>query len=524
MRLFILILFFLAIKLSAQQTGDLDFTFGTNGKTISSISSSDFDAAAGIALQDDGKIVVVGAALFSDTQASFAIARYNSDGTLDNSFDFDGKVVTSFDTTLNGAFDVVIQSDGKILVAGVYADIFLEKSGLLLARYNTDGSLDATFSGDGKMQFNIANNLSDNVYSVAIQNDGKILIGGTHLITANTNDLCIIRFNTDGTLDNSFGFGGVFSLAIPAMGSGITALKLQTDGKIVASGWANSANSFNFLTIRCNSGGTLDNSFGNAGISITSMSTSVSNINAIGIQNDGKIVIGGRSNYQFALVRYNSDGSLDNSFGIGGKVLTIMTVGGFNTAEISDLIIESDGKILVTGDTTNNVIGFSKYVLARYEVDGTLDSSFSGDGKIIDTWEVATSCGAKALITQTDGKILVVGTTDDGNSSKFTVARYLNDINIGIIDFSLPVSEVFIYPNPVLGTTTISYTLKNSETLSIELLDMQGKRLYTFADKLNKSAGRYEELITLPNEIGTGLYFVMLSSLKRKVLIKIIKN
>lgn len=221
-----------------------------------------------MAIQSDGKIVVAGTAGLAPSGFDFAIARYNADGSLDTSFDGDGKVLTDFSVSGDSASDVAIQSDGKIVVAGVYLNPVPFKNEFALARYNSDGSLDTTFDGDGKATTALGT-ITDSVNAVAIQSDGKIVLAGSsHDVVTEAPAFAMARFLTDGSLDPSFGGGGKVRTRFRGSQGAANDVVIQADGKIIAGGWA-SALGFvgnEAVLAQYNTNGTLDTTFGTGGV------------------------------------------------------------------------------------------------------------------------------------------------------------------------------------------------------------------------------------------------------------------
>ena len=369
--------------------GDLDTTFNTNGINITPIGDG-IDEIYGSALQSDGKIVVVGTS-GSSSAGIFAVVRYNTDGSLDTTFDLDGKVTTLILGNQDSARSVAIQTDGKIVVGG---RSFKAGTGIdfVIVRYNTNGSLDTTFGTDGKVitDFITVNELLN---SIAIQSDGKIVAGG------GSGSCAIARYNTNGTLDTTFDTDGKV-MTVNGTGANCTSVTIQADGKIVASGFATGASNADFSVIRYNTNGSLDTSFDTDGKVLTDINAA-DNANGAAIQADGKIVLTGYSNsgVNFGTVRYNTDGSLDTTFDTDGKVETIAGVG---SGAAKSIAIQTDGKIILAGQATVNFSGFNIPVFAafRYNIDGSLDTTFDTDGKV--TTRITTTCNcsedAKSVI------------------------------------------------------------------------------------------------------------------------------
>ncbi len=341
--------------------GSLDTSFDTDGKLTTAIGTDD-DSARAIAIQSDGKIVAAGYS-WNGTDYDFALARYNTDGSLDTSFDTDGKVTTAFGTGDDSARAIAIQSDGKIVAAG-YSWNGTDYD-FALARYNTDGSLDASFDTDGKVTTAFGT-MNDIAVAIAIQSDGKIVAAGSSWNDANQYyDFALARYNTDGSLDTSFDTDGKLTTAFGSFNDEAYAIAIQSDGKIVAAGYSSNGANDDFALARYNTDGSLDTSFDADGKLTTAIGASNAQAYAIAIQSDDKIVAAGYSsngaNLDFTLARYNTDGSLDTSFGADGKLTTaIGTSYDFTTA----IAIQSDGKIVAAGYLSYGAP--NDFALARY--------------------------------------------------------------------------------------------------------------------------------------------------------------
>ena len=391
--------------------GDLDTSFGTGGKVVTSFLGQD-DFVRSIAIQSDGKIVVAGETK-NGTYDEFALARYNPDGTLDTSFgNSGGKMITNSNNNGDHARSVAIQSDGKIVLAG--AGDNTGNDDFALYRYNTDGSLDSSFGTGGKV-FTAVGSGNDFAYSVAIQTDGKIVVAGY-----SNQDFALVRYNTDGSLDTSFGTGGKVTTEVGSGTARAYSVAIQTDGKIVAAGYSTSGNQ-DFALVRYNTNGTLDSNFGTGG-KVTTDIGSGDIAQSVAIQTDGKIVVAGYSdngsNADFALVRYNTDGTLDTNFGTGGKVITAI---GSSTDAAYSVAIQSDGKIVAAGFSDNG--SNADFALVRYNTDGTLDTTFDSDGKVITAIGSGTD-EARSVAIQSDGKIVAAGHSENGNYYDFALVRY----------------------------------------------------------------------------------------------------
>jgi uncharacterized delta-60 repeat protein len=380
--------------------GSLDPSFSGDGKQRTDFGG--FDEGAGVAVQTDGKIVAVGRAgsVYADR---FAIARYNPNGTLDTSFSGDGRQTTDFGAN-DGAYGVALQSDGKIVAVGRAGG-----GGFAVARYNPNGTLDASFSGDGKQTIDFG--AFGQAHGVALQADGKIVVAGVTGVAGNRNAaFAVARYNPNGSLDNSWttDFGGY------GRANGVA---VQGDGKIVVVGGTGGG----FTIARYNPNGSLDPSFSGDGKQTTD--GSFANAHGVAIQGDGRIVAVGSTGYSedFALARYNPDGTLDTSFSGDGRQTTDFTGVTNDSLGARGIALQGNGKIIAVGDTN---YPDSDFALARYNPDGSLDTSFSGDGK--QRTDFGASDRASGVALQGDGKIVAVGLGGGTDGTRdFALARYL---------------------------------------------------------------------------------------------------
>lgn len=406
--------------------GDLDSEFGDGGRVITDFGSTS-DRANAVAVQFDGKIVVVGDTTVGIGSFDFAMARYNSNGDLDESFGNGGKVTTDFFGSIDEATDVVIQPDGKIIVAGGASN---NSTGVDfgLARYNSDGSLDLSFGNGGKVVADFFGRF-DEALAMALQEDGKIIIAG-FTVNNNQNEIfALARYNENGTLDNRFGDGGKVTTTFE-LNSRINDVVIQRDGKIVAAGHiANALGQGVFTIARYRSNGKLDSGFGTGG-SLTTPFGPSDTANSLAIQPDGKIIAAGSvstSVVDFGLARYNINGSPDNSFGNGGKVTTDFFG---STERIKEIIIQPDNKIIAFGDVFLPDTLSLEFGVARYNSDGSLDFGFGVEGKRNTSFGGAFDLAQGAAL-QPDGKIVVVGfTRTNRGDDDVAIARYESGIPI----------------------------------------------------------------------------------------------
>ena len=400
--------------------GELDLSFSGNGKQNRHFKGGD-NYAGDVALQADGKIVEVGQVLRpSGLQPSkIALLRLNTNGTLDTTFRRDGQATIDF-THHDDAQAVVIQPDGKIVVAGRAAG---HGGRFLLVRFRPNGHLDKTFSGDGAA-FTDFTKGDDIAFAVALQGDGKIVVAGAARGFSAAASFAIARYNPDGTLDRSFSTDGRVRTNFTTLDDQAHDVAIQSDGKIVTAGGAamfvQTAES-GFAFARYTTDGTLDSSFDGDGKQTLDFGGQIDWADGVAIQGDGKIVAAGTggANGDFALARLEIDGTPDAGFGSVGKVLTHFP-GGFSgdfAGAFGGLALQADGKIVAAGTAQ----GFLRFALARYETDGSLDPTFSGDGRVV-THFVCCDAVAEGVAIQADGKI--VAACGQGDTHSFAVARY----------------------------------------------------------------------------------------------------
>ena len=414
--------------------GSLDSSFGGDGIATVGFGGEVADPRA-VAIQANGKVVVAGSVfppfqLGGQEPGDFALARFNANGSLDATFGGDGTQTTDFAAgSADGGEDVAIQADGRIVVAGFSAPVD-GPSDFAVARYNANGSLDATFSGDGKQTTDFVANSFDTGRGVAIQADGAIVLAGRSTDHETFEDFALARYEADGDLDPTFSGDGKL---LPGIGGEASDVAIASAGAIVAAGMAGDND---FAVARFEPDGDFDPSFG-GGTEVTTDFGGNERANAVAIQPGGEIVLAGGAGPSgsdfpagdFALARYEADGDLDLTFSGDGIQTTDFGAG---SAAGRDMALQSDGAIVVAG-----AVGFepfseagSDFVLTRYEPDGDLDPAFSGDGRVDTQIGGAFADRAEAVAVQQDGKIVVAGSTVDEpglDDEDFAVARYNPD-------------------------------------------------------------------------------------------------
>jgi uncharacterized delta-60 repeat protein len=439
--------------------GALDPTFGNGAGYVTTSPTNGADVVHAALIQPDGKILAAGTVMIVTVKKNysvldaqdFGVVRYNANGSLDTSFGSGGQALASFGSVnLNpsvknpsvwaNAYAAALYpqagtvNDGKIVLSG--AETVSTGSStqgfVVLARFNTNGTLDTTFGNQGEVTTSPGSSGAEG--AVAVQPDGKIVAAW-----GSSTGFELARYNPNGSLDTTFGSGGEVATSF-GQRSYANALLLQPDGKLIAFG----DNSSSWEVVRYNPNGSLDTSFGTGGIVSGPSGTSSSSNGAsaalypAGTANAGKIVVDGWTATGWGMARYNPDGSLDGTFGSGGQVLP--TVGSPGA-----IAIAADGK-LVVASASNSI-----QAVLRFNGDGSADSTF-GTGGVVTTAIGTGSSWAGAVALLSNGAIVTAGTATIGTKQDFTAARYLpSEPEIGSFT-----------ANPDLATAGSSVTLTAS--------------------------------------------------------------
>lgn len=402
----------------------LDAGFGTSGKVVTPAGSGN-DVGQAVAIQPDGKIVVAGYAS-NGTNNDFAVFRYNPNGTLDDTFDgttnANGVILTPIGQSEDEAFGVAIQPDGKIVLVGQTYDGV--KTNLAIARYNSDGTLDTTFDGDGRAVFSPSVG-SAILRSVAVRPDGRILATGSASNGVNF-DIVVIQLNPNGSLDTQFdgNSGNGNGIVVTQVGAGNDqgyGVVVQPDGMVVVAGYYSSLTGTDTVLLRYGLDGRLDTSFSGDGIATHAFSPDTDEALALALAPDGRIVISGcirnGAPNDFLIGRFMPDGSPDASFGTNGRAIFPFS----GTVDIAlGVAVQPDGKVVAVGFGNNGVN--NDFGVVRLNSDGTPDLTFGGDGGVL-TAIGSSADQANAVAIQPNGRIVVAGRTA-GATADIAVVRY----------------------------------------------------------------------------------------------------
>lgn len=473
----------------AYAAGEVDVAFGTDG-----LVSTDFggarDFGGAVIVDSSGRIIVVGqASSTADTfNSSFGLARYDQEGNLDPSFGSGGLVSTDFggqDALGDGsdfARSVAIDSAGQILVAGTCTN---SDADFGLARYDENGNLDTSFGNNGLISADFGSG-QDYGWSVAVDSDDRIIVGGYCKSESGDYDIALVRFDEYGCLDPSFGNGGIISTDFGKTDNRCRSLVLDSEERILAVG--STYNSDNdFALVRYDKNGNLDTSFGNGGIVSLDFNGSDEAWSVTIDEADRILIAGGSSNasgYSVDLARYDENGDLDPSFGTGGVVSN--DLGGSVASSTSRAVVDSNGRIVISTTVFNG--GTNDFALARFDQTGNLDNAF-GSNSIVSTDFGGQHDYGRSCVIDGSGRILVTGYTQNSiGEMDLALVRYGESFTIipywtsgGVIT---PVSTLVFQGNSLNFTISpdISYHIEeiyvDGESISFEPVD--NKYIYTF--------------------------------------------
>jgi uncharacterized delta-60 repeat protein len=420
--------------------GDIDTTFGTGGRVTTDFAGN-FDFADGVLAQSNGKIVAVGYA-HTETPfeaSDFAVARYLANGDPDTSFSGDGRKRTDFDGFGDQATAVARQADGKLVVVGS-SDVAASDSRMAVVRYTTGGSLDTTFSGDGKVRTGFTGLGSSSASDVAIQPDGKIVVVGNGLTGAPHHrlrpaggpgvgsDIAVARFKANGALDASFSGDGRVTTNVAGFDSA-TAVVVLPSGKIVVAGRSQTdGGEQRIVAVRYLPGGAPDPAFsGDGTVVVNLVPGEPEGAAGVGIRSDGRIVIGawanngvdGASGNDLAAAVLSSGGALYLPFGGGdGKAFA-----DFGADESPDEMLRQDDGKLVYVATRPFVSGGDPQAIwvFRLTSGGAADGGFGVAGRA--EVEFAGGAGGFAIDVDTEGRAVAAGRVGLGSAADFALTR-----------------------------------------------------------------------------------------------------
>ena len=379
--------------------GELDPTFSRDGSAVTRFRNS-YSVATDVALQADGRVVVVGPVHTDGTIVSdFGIVRFTAGGKRDTTFSTNGKRRVDLDDRYDQAVAVALQPDGRIVVVGTSG------GEVTILRLMPDGALDDSFSDDGHRSIDAGEFAT--VGDVTIQEDARIVIVGS-----DGPDIAVARLDPDGALDDGFGDGGIVHTDVAGYGDAATAVIVDAGGNVVAGGWAmvSPEQRTDFAVVRYLPDGSPDPGFGLDGVATTDFRSWEDSVTELAVDASGAILAAGQASDEpgwadqasdVGIARYLADGSLDPGFGDAGIATTDF---GSYFDQAHGLAVQADGRIVVSSHRYSD--GMRTAAVTRYESDGELDATF-GDGGIADTGRAVSGDEVGDLVLQPDGAIVL---------------------------------------------------------------------------------------------------------------------
>ncbi|MCW3124779.1 MAG: hypothetical protein JWO03_437 [Bacteroidetes bacterium] len=514
--LIIILTALLCAQSAFSQAGMLDPSYGDHGKANTRVANGGILWGMSTI---DGWSVVVGGLARNNSDSDFAVSKYTRDGRPDSSFGVNGVAITQMGPGADVVYGTMIQPDGKVIAAGMAWSG--TKYNFAVARYTAAGVLDTTFGDHGRAITSLSP--YDNIGTAIGTQDGWSIVVGGMVSDGSTDDFGLVRYTRDGIVDSTFGVNGiVVTDLLSGSDDDLAAIAIAADSGIVAGGTTYGSGSTQYFSLaRYTRNGALDNNFGTSG-RVVHTGSADDETYAVALQPDGKVVIGGYStngtNDDFGLLRLMADGSVDNSFGTNGHVIT--AVGDSDEAMYS-LLVQPDGRIIAAGSSIDSN-GQYRNALIRYNADGTADHTFGTDG-IVAAKLSSSDNEIYAVKLETDGKIVTAGYANDGTDDMFSMARYLTDLTLGVIDLDRNSNSVLIYPNPVAQDATLQYTLAKDEQVSIRIIDAQGKVVSTLTDSEKQLAGDHVQPLMLSASLASGTYTIAISSPSGQMSVRIVK-
>ena len=414
-----------SVAIAVQATNDAPTFAVGDGNTVSPLATQ-ADGAVDVAILSDGRYLVLSGVNTATTgqDIDFALTRYNADGTVDSSFGTDGTVITAVNGNNEAAHALAVQDDGRIVVVGSYTPTASTDS--IVLRYNADGTLDNTFDGDGMAMFSLSATSSDVLRDVAIDSNGNIVATGYGSVSGDERAY-VIRLTTNGSLDSGFASGGVFEYATAGEDVRANALALTSDGGITIAGSETRAGVTDAFVLRLLDNGMPDASLNGSGVATLVFSGANGSANALAIDGQGRIVLAGTTDLSGSgdtyVWRLEADGSPDATFGSSGTGIALVAAGS-PFEGVSDVAIQSDGRIVVVGNAYNG--SNNDISVIRFTQSGQLDTTFDGDGLVRTALGTGTDAG-RAVAIAPNGQLIVVGNTTSAVYGDSVILRYNPD-------------------------------------------------------------------------------------------------
>ncbi len=473
------------------QTSGIDLSFGEDGIASSDINGK-FDDATDLVVLPDGDILVAGNSM-AGSHYEFMVSRFNSDGSVDESFGENGNATIEFSTFHCLVKAMAVQEDGKIVLVGNYDNNYYTDPAI--ARFNSDGTIDTGFGGTGFIKLDLSAQFDD-FNDVVIQPDGKILVAGSSY-KYGTDDFLLVRFLSNGSFDEDFGNDGFVYTDFSTSQDIIYSLLLQADKKIVVSGYSGPG-SFYFAAARYFENGLLDPTFSIDGKMTIGSGSTADKCFGMAMQSDSSFILAGNHHSgaidQHMIARIDKFGILDPTFGTAG-------VSYINSAAAADLIndvtVQPDNKIVLCGVRDGNA------AFIRLNKNGLVDNTFGTDGIITPDPDLG-ALTLRSIVISDDASVIACGSVDQDDYSDFMLMKITVDIASAISNPVSAIKEIRLYPNPAVDQIQIEMNAASDDLQLLMITDMNGRVIYQ--EEMNSS--NYTHIIHLPASIRSGSYLL----------------
>ncbi len=505
--------------LGIAQTGELDPSFSQDGIATPAIVGH-VSSLKSVVTDANNRIVAIGKnkapGQFGSTMY---VIRFNESGILDNTFSVDGRF--EYGEQYSDGQDIALQSDGTIIAVGT-SNITIPTGELMnVVALSSTGVYSPSFINGGSLQLS-PGSFASVATCVAIDTEDDIYVGGNIWDHVSDREFVVMKLNSNGTPNINYGTFGAAITGFNGYTAGIEDIAVHQDGKLIAAGWAYANLLTEIAVVRYDDDGVLDPTFGTNGRFLWSDPQRSFSCKSIQIQSDGKYLLAGEIegavSHSGFVARLNANGTFDTGFGTNGFIEMDYVNGGIKFANVK---VQSDNKILVAG-TRDDANNHWAQLVCRFFPSGNLDSDFGINGCAVAT--VDDRDAAFGLAIDDLNRIILAGESDLNLPSEdiVMVSRFLPGV-VGILELSLVEQEVLVYPNPISGPTTLSYSLRRPELLNIALHDTKGSLLTTYLNGTLMPAGDHTQSISMPTDLASGNYLLVFSSPNGKMSIQVTK-
>jgi len=495
----------------------LDNNFGTNGKMVYDINAnSNIEKIGSMIAVSNSKILVGG----TDNTNAYLV-RHNSDGSFDTSFQSNGIKQLPFKSIEK----ILKTSNNEMIILGtkLATDGYFN---IIVCKVDENGNYVTNFGTNGILEINFGAQSDDNVFNGELQSDGKIIVVGNKRGTNALTEGYVLRLLQNGQFDTTFNNTGLFTIAPVNHRHYLNAVNIAPNGTIVCSGYlllTTGSNQARIFILRLLPNGTLDTSFSTVGyryFNVTNIGSSLSNTNIV--FSDGSILLGGESfsssnnnvSSNFTIIKFNVDGSFENSFGTNGVVQTLLpSIGG----QLRNMKLDSSNNIIAVGSTYSATNGNENFTMMKFNLSGILDTQFGNSGVVITDFSGFQDIPYSLLVF--DSKIILAGlasSSDFPGNSKFALAQYTYN-NLGIVE-SKKTDNFKIFPT--VFSDNINIKCEKETKVSVRIFDYSGRLIYR---KENFRCSQTPEQLQLPIS-KQGVYWSQINSGNKTSVQKLIKK